>query len=83
MRKGTDKKRGAAICAGVMIALMVFYFAALIFAVISEKSAFLALIGISVVYGAIFLAVIAGIIVALRQRFREIDSGEEEDAKKY
>ena len=34
-------------------------------------------------YALALLAVIAGVIAALRQRLREIDGGEEEDAKKY
>lgn len=33
--------------------------------------------------GAVFLAVLVGVFLALRQRLKEVDSGEEEDAKKY
>ena len=33
--------------------------------------------------GSIFLAIIVGVLLALRQRLKEIDTGEEEDAKKY
>ncbi len=36
-----------------------------------------------VVYALILVAIIVGIVAALRQRLREIESGEEEDAKKY
>lgn len=34
-------------------------------------------------YAIVGLAVIAGILLALRQRLREIDKGEEEDAAQY
>ena len=33
--------------------------------------------------GAIFLTVIVGVLLALGQRLKEIDGGEEEDAKRY
>ena len=35
------------------------------------------------IYGGIILAIILGIAAALRQRLRELESGEEEDARKY
>ncbi len=35
------------------------------------------------VYALAVIAVIAGIVAALRQRLREIEGGEEDDAKKY
>ena len=40
-------------------------------------------IGILVLYAGFILAVIVGVLLALRQRLREIERGEEEDAKKY
>lgn len=38
---------------------------------------------ILVLYGVTGAAVIAGVLLAARQRLREIDGGEEEDAKRY
>lgn len=34
-------------------------------------------------YALVILAVIAGVVLAMVQRLREIEGGEEEDAKKY
>jgi len=34
-------------------------------------------------YGGLIVAVVFGVIAALRQRLKEIEGGEEEDAKKY
>ena len=42
-----------------------------------------AAVGIIGIYAVIIGAVIVGVLVALRQRMRELDSGAEEDAKKY
>lgn len=39
--------------------------------------------GIVVAYALIFLAVAAGVIAALVQRWREVRGGEEDEAKKY
>lgn len=38
---------------------------------------------IVVIYAVVIIVVIAGVIAAMSQRLREIDNGEEEDAKKY
>ena len=35
------------------------------------------------VYGVLGGAVVAGVLLALRQRLREIDGGEEDDARQY
>jgi len=43
----------------------------------------LLVIGIIGFYGLIIVAVIIGVIFALRQRLKEIEGGEEEDAKQY
>ena len=40
-------------------------------------------LGFLLIYGALIIAVILGILFALRQRLKEIEGGEEEDAKKY
>ena len=38
---------------------------------------------ILLLYALVILAVIVGVVVALRQRLREIDGGEEDEARKY
>lgn len=40
-------------------------------------------IGIVVVYALVFLAIAAGVVAALVQRWREVRGGEEDEAKKY
>ena len=50
---------------------------------ISELAGALFAVGFLLVYGGVIIAVIVGVIVALNQRLREIESGEEEEAKKY
>lgn len=81
MRNDTKIKRGAILSALAMILLLGSYLAILLVAVLSEEE----VVGITVlvIYGAVVLAVIIGILAALRQRIRELRSGEEEDAKKY
>ena len=36
-----------------------------------------------IIYGLAILAVITGILLALRQRLKEIEGGEEDEARKY
>lgn len=80
MRKNT--KRGAIICAAVVVGFFLLYLALMATAVadVPEDA-----IGVLVVVfvGLIVLAVVGGVLIALRQRLKEIDGGEEEDAKKY
>ena len=38
---------------------------------------------ILILYALVLLAVIVGVVIALIQRLREIERGEEEDARKY
>lgn len=82
MQKNT-KKLGAVVCAGVILALSAAYLAVILFSLLAElrgngfAAAFL------VVYCALLLAIIAGVLLALRQRLKEIKGGEEEDASKY
>lgn len=82
MRNTTEnKKRGAMAAAAVCIVFLALFIVFLITAVVSEgELAAAAIVGI---YAVILAAMIAGIGFALRQRMREIDSGEEEDAKQY
>ena len=81
MRDTTKKKAGAGIAALVLIGFLTLFIVALIVAVAAEgELAAMAVIGI---YVLIIAAVIVGIGIALGQRIREINSGEEDDAKQY
>ena len=83
MRNTTDKKRGAVLCAAVGIGFFVVILAILLFSLVAETCADWVVWMVVLLYGAIILAVILGIAAALRQRLRELEKGEEEDARKY
>ncbi len=80
MRKNI--KRGAIISALTVAVFLLAYLALLAAAVLELPEDTAGLIALAFV-GAIFLAVLVGVFLALRQRLKEVDSGEEEDAKKY
>lgn len=82
MQKDT-KKRAAILCAAAAVGFMLFYIATIVFAVLSEAMGDIAGMFFIGIFVAVFLAMIVGVLFALRQRIREIDGGEEEDAKKY
>ncbi len=83
MRDTTKKKIVPVICAAIIIAALGIFLATIIFPLLGEVYGELIVIGILIIYGLGILAVIAGVIIALCQRLKEIESGEEEDAKKY
>ena len=85
MRNDTEnkKKRGPIIAASVVIGFLGLVLAALIFPLITESMGILPAVFILLLYGGVIIAMIVGIIMALRQRLKEIESGEEEDAKQY
>ena len=83
MRSATDKKRGAIACAALGIGFFAVILAVILVPMVGEAYGDV-MVGIFLlVYGGIILAIILGIAAALRQRLRELESGEEEDAKKY
>ena len=81
MRATTKKKTGARIAALVVVGFLVLLIASLLIALAADGEG--AAMGIIGIYALVIGAVVVGIVIALRQRIREIDSGEEEDAKKY
>ena len=83
MRNTTDKKRGAIVCAALGIGFFAVLLAMLLFAMIGDAYGDLMAWIFVLVYGGIIAAVILGIAAALRQRLRELEDGEEEDARKY
>ena len=83
MRSTIDKKRAPIICAAVIIAILAVILAAVIYPMLGEACGVPAAMAIIAIYGLFVIAVIVGVIIALCQRLREIDSGEEEDAAKY
>lgn len=81
MQKITKKKRAAIICTLAVIALMTAYLVAIAVLMVSEN--LVLLVGILAVYTVVIVAVIVGVLLALRQRLKEIESGEEDEAKRY
>ena len=80
MRKNI--KRGAILSALVVVAFFLVYLALLATAVLEVPEDTVGWLAV-LFAGAIFTAIIVGVVLALSQRLKEIDSGEEEEAKKY
>ena len=78
-----SKKRVAVIAALVMIALMTLYLVGIVIPLVRETMGVGIAVTILVIYGAIILASMVGVTLALRQRLKEIESGEEDEAKRY
>ena len=77
------KKKAPIICAVVVIVLLGSFLATILFPLIGEVVGEALAVGFLLIYGGGIVAVIVGVVVALRQRLREIEGGEEEDAKQY
>lgn len=83
MRNTTKKKWAAIVCTVAVILVLAVYLGGLLFAGLSEEQDMLSVWLILGVYGAGIVAVIVGVVFALSQRLKEIEGGEEEDAKQY
>lgn len=83
MRDTTKKKRGAVVSAAVIVGMVGLILAAVLVPLIREVYGEGIAVGFLVAYGLALVAVIVGVLAALGQRLKEIEGGEEEDAKKY
>ena len=85
MQNDTKKNKMTApiICAAVVIALLGIFLATILFPLIGEVAGELIAVGFLLVYGGFIVAAIVGVAVALKQRLKEIEGGEEDEAKKY
>ncbi len=85
MQNGTKnrKKIAPVICAAVVIALLLVYLMLFLYPVLGAQVGDGLAVAVLVICALSLLGVIGGVILALRQRLKEIESGEEEDAKKY
>ena len=77
------KKRVAVVAALVAIALMTVYLVAIIIPLVRETMGEGIAVVILALYGALILASMVGVTLALKQRLKEIESGEEDEAKRY
>lgn len=81
--KKNSKKNAPILCAIIMIALLATFIGIIIFPLLGASYGDVAAIGFLIVYIVIIVAIIIGILIALHQRLKEIEGGEEEDAKQY
>ena len=77
------KKRASILSAVVIIALLAVFVGCILFPLISEMGGMVFAVVILLLYAGGILAVICGILAALKQRLDEIEGGEEEEARKY
>jgi MFS family permease len=82
-RNKEDKKRGAVISAVIIIVVLAVFVGFILFPLISEMGGVFFAVMLLMLYVGGILAVIFGILAALKQRLEEIEGGEEEEAKKY
>ena len=82
-RNKEDKKRGAVISAVIIIVVLAVFVGFILFPLISEMGGVFFTVMLLMLYVGGILAVIFGILAALKQRLEEIEGGEEEEAKKY
>ena len=75
-------KRGAIFSALAVVAFFVLYLVLLATAVLEAPQDVIGWLAV-ILAGSIFVAMIVGVLMALSQRLKEIDKGEEEDATKY
>ena len=78
-----SKKRVAVAAALVVIALMTAYLVAIVIPLAREVLGEGIAVAILGIYAAAVLAGIVGVTLALKQRLKEIESGEEDEAKRY
>ena len=84
MSENKEKKKRASILSAVfIITLLAVFVGCILFPLISEMAGFFFAAMLLLFYAGGIVAVIFGVIAALRQRLREIESGEEEEARKY
>ena len=85
MRNNTSKKKIAAVVVAILVLLYVGPMVGMVLAAIIGLSKTLewGILPFLLMYAVFGGAVLAGVLIALAQRLREIDGGEEEDAKKY
>ena len=77
------KKKVPILCAAVVISFLGIFLATILVPLISEVVGEALAVGFLLIYGSVIVAAIIGVIAALRQRLKEIEGGEEEDAKQY
>ncbi len=85
MQENTKKNKRLApiVCALVAVALLGLLLAILVYPLLWASYGDIIAVIFLAVYALIIVAIIGGILAAMVQRLREIEGGEEEDARKY
>ena len=84
MQKSTRSSgRTAAIVAALGTTVVVLLFFGSVLWAMLEEGPIPAVVGIMIVYAVLAVAIVVGVLRAMVQRLREIEGGEEEDARKY
>ena len=86
MRDNSEKRRkkvAPLLCAEVVVVFLGLFLGALLLPLLDVGSGDGGAVVILILYALVLLAVIVGVVIALIQRLREIERGEEEDARKY
>ena len=83
MSKAAWKKVAPLLCAAVVVVFLGLFLGALLLPLLDVGSGDGGAVVILILYALVLLAVIVGVVIALIQRLREIERGEEEDARKY
>ena len=83
MRKNTKKKIAPVVVAIIAAAVLVPFLAVLLLGMDALRHAGWPVLAFLGVYALAVAAVLLGVVAAMRARLREIDAGEEEEAKKY
>ena len=82
MRKSTEGRGPVIVAALGTVVVALLFFGSLLWVMLEEEP-IPAVIGIMVVYGLLAVAIVAGVLYAMVQRLREIQGGEEDEARKY
>ena len=86
MPNATDrrqKKRAPILCAAVLVLLLGVFLGVVLLPLLWMGRDTAGVVTILLIYALAVAAVMAGVLAALRQRLREIDKGEEDEAKQY
>lgn len=81
--QNVTKKKGAILSALVVAVMVLCYLGVILYAMVSAMAEEIVAVIYVGIYAAVSVAAIIGVFAALRQRLKELDSGEEEEAKKY
>lgn len=82
MRKSTKGRVPVIVAALGTVVVALLFFGSLLWVMLEEEP-IPAVIGIMVVYGLLAVAIVVGVLYAMVQRLREIQGGEEDEARKY